>query len=44
MLLNYDVGEDSWESPLDTQEIKPVNPKEINPDHSSEGLMLVLKL
>ena len=26
MLLNYDVGEDSWES-LGLQEIKPVNPK-----------------
>ena len=26
MLLNYGVGEDSWES-LDCKEIKPVNPK-----------------
>ena len=27
MLLNCGVGEDSWESPLDCKEIKPVNPK-----------------
>ena len=27
MLLNYSAGEDSWESPLDSKEIKPVNPK-----------------
>ena len=26
MLLNCGVGEDSWESPLDSKEIKPVNP------------------
>ena len=26
MLLNHDVGEDSW-SPLDCKEIQPVNPK-----------------
>ena len=32
------------ESPLDRQEIKPVNPKEINPEYSLEGLMLRLKL
>ena len=28
MLLNYGVGEDSWESPLDCKEIQPVHPKE----------------
>ena len=27
MLLNCDVGEDSWESPLDCKEIQPVHPK-----------------
>ena len=27
MLLNYGVGEDSWESPLACKEIQPVNPK-----------------
>ena len=32
------------ESPLDCKEIKPVNPKEYQPEHSLEGLMLKLKL
>ena len=32
------------ESPLDSKENKPVNPKEINPEYSLEGLMLKLKL
>ena len=32
------------ESPLDNKEIKPVNPKEINPEYSLEGLTLKLKL
>ena len=36
------VLEKTLESPLDCKEIKPVNPKEINPKHS--GLMLKLKL
>ena len=27
MLLNYGVGEDSWDSPLDCKEIQPVHPK-----------------
>ena len=31
-------------SPWDSNEIKPVNPKEINPEYSLEGLMLKLKL
>jgi len=28
------------ESPLDSREIKQVNPKDINPEYSLEGLML----
>ena len=32
------------ESPLDCKEIKPVSPKEINPEYSLERLMLKLKL
>ena len=31
-------------SPLDTKEIKTVNPKGINPEYSLEGLKLKLKL
>ena len=38
------VLEKTLESPLDSQEIKPVNPKEINPEYSLEGLMLKLNL
>ena len=38
------VLEKTLESPLDCKEIKPVNPKEINPECSLEGLMLKLKL
>ena len=38
------VLENTLESPLDSKEIKPVNPKEINPEFSLEGLMLKLKL
>ena len=30
--------------PLDCKEIQPVNPKEISPEYSLEGLMLKLKL
>jgi len=37
-----------WKMPfdksMDSSEIKPVNPKEINPEYSLEGLMLKLKL
>ena len=29
---------------LDSKEIKPINPKEINPEYSLEGLMLKLML
>ena len=49
--LDYREGrmpENWWEktpkSPLDSEEIKPVNLKEINPEQASEGLMLKLKL
>ena len=38
------VLEKTLESPLDSKEIRPVNPKEINPEYSLEGLMLKLKL
>ena len=37
------VLEKTLESPLDSKEIKPVNPKEINPEYSLERLMLKLK-
>ena len=36
--------EKTLERPLDSKEIKPVNPKEINPEYSLEVLMLKLKL
>ena len=32
------------ESPLDSEEIQPVHPKENSPEYSLEGLMLKLKL
>ena len=35
---------ETLESPLDSKEIQPVHPKEINPEYSLEGLMLKLKL
>ena len=38
------VLEKTLESPLDCKEIKSVNPKEIKPEYSLEGLMLKLKL
>ena len=38
------VLEKTLESPLDSKEIKPVNPKGINPEYVLEGLMLKLKL
>ena len=38
------VLEKTLESPLNFKEIKPVNPKKINPEYSLEGLMLKLKL
>ena len=36
------VLEKTFESPLDCKETKPVNPKEINPDYTLEGLLLKL--
>ena len=39
MILNKII-----ESSLDCKEIKPVNPKEISPEYSLEGLILKLKL
>ena len=38
------VLEKTLESPLDCNEIQPVNPKEISPEYSLEGLMLKVKL
>ena len=38
------VLEKTLESPFDGKEIKSVNPKEISPEYSLEGLMLKLKL
>jgi len=44
MLSNCGL-EKTRESPLDSKEIKPVNPnQEINAEYSLEGLMLKLKL
>ena len=37
------MWEKTLESPLDREEIKPVNLMEINPEYSYEGLMLKLK-
>ena len=42
MLLNHGVGE-ALDSPLDSKEIKPVNPKGNQPEYSLEGLMLKLQ-
>ena len=42
--IQFVVLEKTLESPLDSKEIKPVNPKEINPEYSLKGLMLKLKL
>ena len=42
MLLNYGVGEDSWESPARRSNQSIL--KEISPEYSLEGLMLKLKL
>ena len=38
------VLEKTFESPLDSKEIKPVNPKENSPEYLLEGPMLKLKL
>ena len=37
------VLEKTLESPLDCKEIKPINPKGINPEYTLEGRMLKLK-
>ena len=37
------VPEKTLESPLDSKEMKPVDPKAINPEYSLEGLMLKLQ-
>ena len=45
ILLNCDVGEDSWESlPWTARRSNQSILKEINPEYSLEGLMLKLKL
>ena len=38
------ILEKTLETPLDSKEIKPVNPKGDQPEHSLGGLMLKLKL
>ena len=38
------VLEETLERLLDSKEIKPVNPNEINPEYLFQGLMLKLKL
>ena len=38
------VLEKTLKSPLDSKEIKPISPKEINPEYSLERLMLQLEL
>ena len=38
------VLEKTLESPLDCKEMQPINPKEISPGCSLEGMMLKLKL
>ena len=43
-MLSSLVLEKILENPLNSKDIKPVNPKEINPKYSLEGLMLKLKL
>ena len=43
-MLRIMMLEKILESPLDSKDIKQVNPKEINPDYSLEELMLKLKL
>ena len=39
----FELLEKTLESPLDSKDIKPVSPKEINPGCSLEGLMLKLQ-
>ena len=42
--FKFVVLEKILESPLDSEEIKPVNPKEIHLEYSLEGLIVKLKL
>ena len=44
MLLNSDVGEDSWESLAQQDQVSQSILKELSPEYSLEGLMLKLKL
>ena len=44
LMFSSCVLEKTPECPLDSKEIKPVNPKKINSRYSLEGLMLKLKL
>ena len=44
MLLNCDIGEDSWEFPWTARRSNQSILKEISPESSVEGLMLKLKL
>ena len=44
LMRSTDSFEKTLESPLDCKEIQPVDPKEISPEYSLEGLMLKLKL
>ena len=44
MLLNCDIGEDSWESLRQKRSSNQSILKEISPEYSLEGLMLKLKL
>ena len=44
MLLNCDVGEDSWGVPWIARRSNQSILKEVNPEYSLEGLMLKLKL
>ena len=37
------VMENNLDSPFDSSEIQPVNPKGLNPEYSLEGLMVKLK-
>ena len=43
IMLQIVVLEKTPETPLDYREIKPVNPKEINPEYSLKGLLLKLQ-
>ena len=44
MLSNCGAGKDFFAGLLDNKQIKPVSPKEVNPEYSLEGVMLKLEL